>query len=274
MQLYNDTGLRDSLNRLETEKLDRMLQAELEKQLPDVNTVRLITGILEERDSSPPSLTEEDRAAWLRYRGRMAGLRKKPSPVRKWLVAAASLALAVGLLFAVVPQQAEAETFWEMLQRWSSTVLTYLSREDKFGELNYTFETDNSGLQQVYDKVVELGVTEPMVPMWLPEGYELTKLESQSTPMRHSIGAWFDDEDKQLVFRINVYEGKPAHQFYRDEAHYEEYERNGVTHYITQNNGWWLVIWTKENKECLLTADCHEDTLRRILESIYVMEAQ
>ena len=55
-------------------------------------------------------------------------------------------------------------------------------------------------------------------------------------------------------------------------CHMGLYEKNGMNFYITQNNDSWVAVWTKENIECFLTLDCQEDTLRRILGSIYVTE--
>lgn len=273
MQTYNKMGLRESLEQLETAKLDEMLQAELEKSTPDPDSIRLIMRILEGRESAAPEpITSSEEAAWQQYQKRMAGLRKKPSPVRRWVTAVASVVLVVGLLFAVVPQQAEAETFWEMLQRWSNTVLGYFNRDDKFGEMNYIFETDNPGLQQVYDAVVEMGVTDPVVPMWLPEGYELIKLESKNTPMLQGLWACFSMDENQLIYKLDVFAGEPAHEFYRDNSYYEEYEKNGINFCITQNNGSWVAVWTKDNIECFLTLDCQEETFRRVLRSIFVME--
>lgn len=273
MQTYNPSGLRSSLEQLETEKLDQMLQSELEKQMPDVDAVRRMVRILEERDAAAPAMaTAEEQAALQRYNQRMKNLRRKPSTVRRVLAVAASAVLVFGLLFAAVPMQAEAETFWEMLQRWSSSVLTYFSGAGQKVDVEYVFQTDNPGLQQVYDAVVELGVTEPLVPMWLPEGYELIELTSQKTPVQHNIWAWFTLGEKELVLKINFYTEKPARQFFRDDSHYESYEKNGTTYNITYNAGWWAVVWTKDNIECFLTLDCQEETLRRILGSIYVME--
>ena len=73
---------------------------------------------------------------------------------------------------------------------------------------------------------------------------------------------------------MDIYEGEPARQFYRDDSYYEEYEKNGLIFYITQNNGSWGAVWTKDNIECSIILDCQEDTLRRILSSIYVIEGQ
>jgi len=273
MQTYNGIGLRESLEGMETGKLDELLQAELEKGVPDPDSVRLIMGILEERETEYPSgNTPAEEAAWRQYRERMAGLQKKPAVNRRWLAVAASIVLIVGMLVTVVPQQAGAESFWEMLQRWSESVMEFFSGQDSFRDPEYVFKTDNPGLQQVYDAAVELGVTEPVVPMWLPEEYELTELEFQDTPVLKGVWAWFTFGDSQIIYKLDVYGGEPAHQYYKDDSYHESYERNGMLYNITRNHDLWIVVCTKDNIECFLTLDCQEDTFRRILESIYVME--
>ena len=79
----------------------------------------------------------------------------------------ASVLVAITLLFALLPTQANAETWWERLARWSDDFFSFFNpNESEMTEDVYIFQTDNEGLQQVYDKVVELGITEPVVPMW------------------------------------------------------------------------------------------------------------
>jgi len=250
-----------------------MLQAELEKSTPDPDSIRLIMRILEGRESTAPEpITASEEAAWQQYQKRMAGLRKKPAPVRRWVAVAASLVLVVGLLFAVVPQQAEAETFWEMLQRWSDSLLEMLNPREHMSSLDYSFKTENPGLQQIYDAVVEMGITDPVVPMWLPEGYELIKLEPKNTPMLQGLWACFSMDESQLIYKLDVFSGEPAHEFYRDDTHFEAYEKNGTLYNITRNIDNWVVVYTKDNIEVTIFVDCQEDTLRRILTSIYELE--
>lgn len=275
MNQDNTNGLRKVLDEIPTDQLKQMLDEELQKEKTDPASVKLILAVLEERHAEEPkpvsSVSEEARQ---RYQERMEEL-FPPEPRKRWapLLKVASVLLVVGLLFAtVLPQKAEAETFWEMLQRWSSTVLSYLGREDKFGKMEFTFETDNIGLQQVYDAVVELGVKDPVVPMWLPDGYELVELELCNTPVLQGVWAVFSLNGNEIFYQINVYNGEPAHQYYRDDSHYESYELEGATYNITRNNDRWSVIWAKDNIECHITLNCQEDTLRSILKSIYVME--
>lgn len=265
--------LRKEWEQLPTMDLEAMLQAELEKQVPDDDTVLLILHILEAREpDDPPELTAREKAAFERYKQQIRRRRKKSAALPRWLSIAACAVLILGLLFTVVPQKAQAETFWEMLQRLSNSVVEFLSRNELLVENEYLFVTDNPGLQQVYDAAVELGVTDPVVPMWLPEGYKLVALEPRNTPVLKGVWAVFSLGDSEIFYQINVFDGEPAHQYYKDDSHYESYELEGTTYNITRNNERWGVIWTRDNIECSITLDCQEDTLRRILKSIYVME--
>jgi hypothetical protein len=268
-----DIDLRKEWEQLPTPDLETMLQAELEKTPPDDDTVLMILHILEAREPDEPTeLTDREKQAFERYKQRIRSRQKKNAVFPRWLSIAACAVLILGLLFTTVPQKAQAETFWEMLQRLSNSVVEFLSRNELLVDDEYLFVTDNAGLQQVYDAVLELGVTEPVVPMWLPEECDLIEIDAWNTPATKGICAVFSAGDGEIIYQINVFAGEPAHQYYKDDSHYESYELEGTTYNITRNNECWVAVWLKDNIECSIFIDCQEDTLRRILKSIYVME--
>lgn len=274
MKANNATGLRRILEGLPTAELDKLLQEELQKKPQDEAAVKMILTILEERDASvPKERTQQDEAARERYHERMETL-FCPEPKRNWVpvLKVASIVVVACILFVGLPLRAEAETFWEMLQQISSAVIEYFSGEGQLVERAYAFETENAGLHQIYDAVVELGITEPFVPMWLPEKKEISELKVTELPMMTSILAVFSDGSSEVVYKMSVYKGEPAHQFYKDDQYYDSYERNGTIFNITRNNERWAAVWTKDNIQCSIILDCQEETLRRILKSIYVME--
>lgn len=274
MKELNTVDLRNQWEPLSTPELEAMLQAELERKPPDDEKVILLLHILEAREKDLPlHLSEREERAWQEYRQRVMSRKGKRKLPPRWLSVAASVVLIVAILFSVIPQQAEAESFWEMIQRITGSVMEFFNPREDISTIDYHFETDNPGLQQVYDAVVELGVTDPMVPMWLPEEYEIKELDTEITPMLKGIDATFSNGHVDTVFKLDIFNGEPAHEYYKDDTHYETHEWNGTTYYITQNNSWWSVVWTRENTECFLTLECTEETLWKILESIHVTEA-
>lgn len=276
MKQFN-SDLRSAYMQMSTNELEKRLDEELGKQIPNDDIVLTLLHILKDREPEYPlRLSAREEASVKRYQQKRHKTTYPQIRIKRLLSLAASLVLILTLLFTVAPQKAEAETFWEMLQRITHTVLEYFSPRDAFDEAeqNYVFQTNNPGLQQVYDSAVKLGITEPVVPMWLPEGSELTECSLTSTPMAKGIYSCFSYENKEIIYKLDIYSGEPAHQYYKDETHYESLEWEGATYHITRNKELWVVVWEKDKIECLLTVDCQEDTLYRILRSIYVTEVQ
>lgn len=277
MKQDNVTSLHEMLEQLTTEQLSRMLQTELRKEQIDDHSVRLIMRILREREeNTPPEITPGIKQAWEKYQRDVAAIEKDrsgPCKARGWVLRAASIAAVFCLVVLIFPQPAGAETFWERLSRWTESIVEFFSPNDNEGRIEaYEFETDNPGLQQVYDAVVEMGVTDPVVPMWLPEGYELAEIQSTETPRKKGVHGRFSDGCNAVVFEVNAHIEEKSHSYHKDGTQYREYERDGFTFYIAINDERLVAIWTKENIECFLTTDCQEDIFLEILRSIYVTE--
>lgn len=277
MQEMNKTSLYALLENLPSEQLKEMLDRELHSNTPDDNAVRMILHILRERRKDQPvEITPEISEAWQQYRQDIANLeqeRPKRRLLPRLVIMAASFAMVCVMFFTLLPQQAEANDLWLRFANWTDEIFQFSnSSESQPPEEEYVFRTDNPGLQQVYDAVVEMGVTEPVVPMWLPEGYELVECETVSVPSKKYVHARFGDGNIECIYYANVYFTDVPHEYDKDAKQVDVFERNGVTYNIMHNKNVWYAIWSRNNLECSFAMDCQEDTLYRILESIYTME--
>ena len=274
MQENNNLSLPEILEQLPTSQLSEMMRQELRKETPDKNAVKLILSILEKREENVPELDAQTQAAWDRYQQRVesGSLRPKSSKNRllvRWVVSAA--VIAVALLF-LVPQRADAAGFWGLLDRWRNSILEFLTPDERISDLENAFETDNPVLQKVYDAVLEIGVDDPLVPSWLPENSVLKSLDELNTPVAKRVVAEFSIGEKKAVLNVDIYTEKTFHGYCGDGIDYDSYEKEGTTYIITSNENKWVSVWTKDNVEYSLSIDCQEETLRRILASIYEME--
>ena len=197
--------LQSMLEQMETVQLDEMLRSELQKEKPDAYAVQLILAVLQEREKDySVEMDPGTEQAWQEYIGKTSG--KAKGPVRSVLLKVASFAVILAVLFLAMPQQVEAESIWERLIRWTDSVFELFSPDDRSAEpAEYVFQTENPGLQQVYDSVVELGVTDPVVPMWLPEGYELVECRAISTPTKTFVIAAFTNGINEIGFTTTLY---------------------------------------------------------------------
>ena len=276
MQDNKETAsLRAELEGLPTQRLDQMLLEELEREKPSGEQVRLILRVLREREADMPcERTPGIQAAWEKYRrnaGQIDAQWRKRSRRRVWLVRLGSLAAVAALVVLAVPARAEAESLFEKLCRLTDSVVDFFS-PDRENEnlLEYTFVSEHPGLRQVQEELTALGVTVPVVPTWLPEGYELVECKTHVTSQKAGIAANFRNADSDLLFKIDFYGENVSHEYHRDEASFDTYEVFNIAHTILRNNDRWVVLWFPENLECFLTLDCSEDALYEILDSIYV----
>lgn len=268
--LDNELMLRKELESVASDQLRSMLHAETAKAIPDDDLVLAILHILEDRepdDLGPPSPREE--AAWQLFRKRVKARKKRPLLNLRCLANAAVLLLVVGLLMVAIPQQAVADNWWDRIARWTDDFFAFFREDETFRIEDYKFQTDNPGLQQVYDAVVEMGITEPVVPMWLPDGYELSEIKVYPMRDEEQLVARFDNQQKAITYQATVLLTDKVKQYTKDSTTVWQQEISGTTFNIMMNNEIWVVAWTKDNIECSIFVDCQEDVLYEILDSIY-----
>ena len=273
MKNYNTTGLRGVIEQMSTEQLDEMLQHELEKESVDESAVHLIMEVLEKRDQDiPVEINPQIAAAWEKYQTRASVQSRVKFSFRSWPVRIAAAVAVVIALALAMPQSAEAEGFWERLSRWTDSIFEFFAPGDEMVAQEYVFETDNPGLQQVYDAVTALGITDPVVPMWLPEGYELLQCEVTETPSKSFVHSRFENGKNIIILDLGIRDAKSPRQYSKDEENAKIREIADIEHTILHNEDWWTAAWSRDRLECAIAIDCHEETLYKILKSIYTME--
>lgn len=267
----NMIDLSGSLKEMSSEQLSRLIQDETSKESPNDDLVLVALDILENRENeSSIELGPKGKAAWKKYQSKVRSRQQKTVLIWKPLMQAASVVLVITLLFALLPTQANAETWWERFVRWTDDFFSFFNPNTTEAlEDEYVFKTDNEGLQQVYNAAIELGVTEPVVPMWLPRSYLLEELKTYESPDQDVLIATFNDGARYLVFQICVLHSEISYQYHKDSAEINTYETHGTIFNYVDNYEKKIVIWAKNNYECSLSVDCQDNTLFEIIDSIY-----
>ena len=261
------------IEQLSTQQLKEMLYEELDRQQPEGDLVRQLMAELKARskpvDARQPAIQaavqkfKADEAAWQkRYRWQKG---------KKWLAGTLAAAALLCVVLLAAPNAANAESIWARLAKWSETVFAFFCSEDD--QSSYTYVTDHPGLQQVYDAVTELGITQPVVPTWLPEEYDLTKLSVHQQPAKARVYAKFSVGINQIAYTINENQQYAITQYSKDEKDIETYENGGVVHYILRNGNKVTAIWNTESIECSICVEGQEEVLYQIIDSIYETEA-
>lgn len=263
------------VKQLPTQQLEDMLHKELNKLQPDGELVRKLLSELESR-SEPIDLDQPAvQKAAQRFQQNCAAdeARQQMQRVhkyRKWILSTVAAAIALCVLVLVAPGTANAENAWERLAKWTDTVFAFFSARDTQEEYIYT--TTHPGLQKVYEAVMDLGVTQPVVPMWIPQEYELTNLIVDKQPAKEQVYARFSTKESEITYMIDVHSQHVINKYLKNENSTRIYERAGTIHYIVVNEDTISVTWTIDNIECSVFVDVQEAVVYRILDSIYEME--
>lgn len=267
------TFRREELEKLSTLELDDILRAELNSDAPDRETVLLVLSILEDRDptnaANRPEGAEEAWEGFLKRAGHSETPVHKPNKKpRKWLGAVAAVAAIVLVLLITVPQTVGAENIFEIIGRWTRDIFNLSDGTERHLRSEYVFQTDHEGLQQLYDAVVAQGVTDPVVPTWIPDGYELKELKVLYQPSTPKVYAFFAVGDEYIQITVEIYSSEEANEYAKDDINVKEIEYDGVCYYLMPNDDTYKAIWNAGKVECSVITNNSYEVLKKILGSI------
>ena len=189
------------------------------------------------------------------------------------LLGAAAVAV-FGFLILAIPQTVGAESLLDVFFRWTESVFEFFVPEDEATNptVEQMFQTEHPGLQQVYDQLSELGVTEPVVPTWLPEGFELTELEVIPVLGMEKIYAFFCSTDSSITLSYRMSADILPSKYEKEASGVEAYEPLDVCHLIIDNDENLMVTWTVDGVECAIITDIEKEEVYKLIDSIYRME--
>ena len=265
---------RRELEGLSTQLLDQMLREELQNVDGDPDIVNLILDILKEREKDMPTpIGSTEKIAWEKYMAKTKEKGDRPTNKRIWALRVASIVLVASILFVSISSEATAEPFWERIAKWTDSVFAFFSPDEPTQDVEeYQFRTEHPGLQEVYDAVTELGITEPVVPMWIPEGYTLLSCRTVNSLKKTTLTSFFQNGDKVISFNVAIYSEDVPNEYQKDDTEEKEFYHNGTKFHIIKNNTMWVTVWTMRNIECSISVNCQEDEVYKMIRSIYESE--
>ena len=196
-------------------------------------------------------------------------LQKKRTKKIFFKVCAAAAILCV--LLTAIPRASGESLLSQFFKKITEEVVAFFCPDQTDNQHEPSYETAHPGLQKLYDEVSRYGIEAPVVPSWIPDGYELTELKVEIYPSKTRISTCFKAGNRELLIFHEFYGTTITHEFLKDDA---ISETSGVVHNIYTNSEIQYVLWEYENIKCSIVVDCQEENLIKILDSIYNMEDQ
>lgn len=269
MYKERNTASTVDMEAMTSEELKQLICTELDGS-KDSKVVCDALRILKDRDTSGSSVPTQAMDAWNKYRKLEV---KKPVKRAKTVLARIAAAAAViVILTTTIPKVLGADNIIVLIGRWSRELFTYVNQEQEAPEGQYVFRSEHAGLQEIYNVVVSNGITQPVVPMWVPGEYQLEDVRVINQNKSTKIVGKLSAGPSKIMISIEQIQGAWQNKFTKDEHFVTELEIAGVTHYVVSNWDISTAIWHNEGLECYITTNTNEDELRKILLSIYLGE--
>ena len=269
------------------EELDARME-EMTDQSCDPELIRLYLDVLEEKE--PLGLELDPEASLQRFLEERAGEESRSTPpeepaaqaavsrpagLRRFrhfprtLIAAAVVAVLFGL-----GSMAGSSRLWESVVHLTQGTLQIVtpgasqsgqtSAQPPLEELEFT------SLQEALDAY---GITEPLAPKWLPEGFESLGVTTNVAPDFIRIAETYSYDEKKIKITIRRYNSEDALERFSLEKQKgqedKKYVSGGVVHSIAQNNAIYTASWTHGLNMVNIGGDVAEEELERIIDSIY-----
>lgn len=272
----------DGFSSISTEELENLIGNLLLDSNADYELMNELLEVYETRDGVPEIDID---AAWERFtrdysgqgeiyltedadnpiqtssRGRLRRRRRLPKHLLRY-----SLITAAVLAFIVLPVTG-VNTYAYSLSALRSIV--QWTRENFWFNSEELPAQANEELAYLYDALEEHGITERLLPTWIPEGYSLADQSIFELASGNFFYARFKNEKNALFIQISIPSDSTSVQYEWSGENISSYNRNGIEHHIMMNEGKVCVAWTNMSYECIISGDITVDDVRRMINSIY-----
>ncbi len=290
------------LNKISTEELKRILQEDFESEGSDdpENDV-FITHVMEviaERESgesstpgfdiaagwddfqknyrpeadAPILMCDDEKLAEFIQNNKSQVVSKAPQPKRaghKFLRIA--ILAAVAMCICAVAASVLEINIVKMFARWTQDIFQFRSEQITSQGVTYLSGTMLNQDQTLQDALEEVGVTKPVSPKWIPDGFSYSGSKSFTEVAEPMFTALYEDEttDRTIIVSVNIHQAPISSIQEKDSSPVDLYQVDGVDYYIMQNNGVEVATWFIDNLECSIMGEISKAEMEMMINSIY-----
>ena len=187
--------------------------------------------------------------------------------VRKVLLRLVSAAVLVGVLCLFCAQAAGFDVFGA-IGRWTEETFRFEPEPARTGAA----QEESTPYATLQDALDAYGISEALVPTWVPEGYEVQRVGVAPFSDQIIFYISFNNGKRDLAFSCIYWteERYMSLTYEKDVTPVRLYEQAGITHYILSNENVLVATWLNAPYECMIFGNLTEAELGQIIDSIYI----
>ncbi len=181
--------------------------------------------------------------------GKRTGARLFPAILRRVLIAAVIAVLLAGVALAASPRL----LVW--VRGWSAAPAGDAVPGEDMAE------------KPIAAALEELGITEPVYPSYLPEGYVLTEVLINEDPLL--LSELYTRGDRFISITVTPVTAAERAKYPQEDSRSEEYRVGDIAHYLFSNSGSITAVWYTENYFVSISGNINIRPMKRIIDSVY-----
>ena len=269
----DDLSKYDAMTTEELEEILRLDAQAPEEQESDTETILYIMEVLAARKRNNGHTGKTALEAYESFKQNylpevvnIETTRNVPTKTRitfpRWLRSlTATAAILAILLVGSVTAQAFGLNIWETVVKWTQETF-------HFGEWGNSNTNDDSLYTSLQEALEEGNVLEPLVPTWIPVGYEMSEITVERSPLTKKYVAKYINGEQVLRITVQDYLEKIPVYVEQSDGLVEKYEVAGVTYYLLENNKRTQAVWIVDSFECSILGDLTIEELKLMIDSI------
>lgn len=187
--------------------------------------------------------------------------------LRPWLSRlVATAAILVFVLVSSITAHAMGIDIWDIIVTWTQETFQLRSADSEW--TNEAVTNDDRIYSSLQDALNHKSIFASLAPTWIPDGYELSDIRVDESPIQLAILAYYRCGDRNIKIQIKKYFDTDPEQIEQSDSLVEEYESNGITYYIFADNKQLRAVWLKDCYECYISGQLDIDTVKMIIDSI------
>lgn len=264
---------------METEELEKILR--LDAEAPegaesDTELLLYVMEVLARRRNNNHNIAEKNaHSAWSEFQAHYMPEIKLDNPKKEkrhhtspWLRRAVSIA-AVLVLVLSIPVTAKALSIgeiWDIFARWAKETFSFVSGENT--EVSEPSPENINTADSLHEALHKFKLDSSILPNWIPNGFELDKVEEDISPIQKSYTALYLDGDMYLRIQVRTHLSEDIQNNEIENEPIEIYVSDGIEYFIFQNLDQLRAIWAVDSYECLITGDVTLDEIKMMIDSI------
>jgi len=177
-------------------------------------------------------------------------------------VSGIAAAMLIIMLLGTVTSYAFGYNLWGAVAQWTKDTFGF----DRSVPVQGVPDSEYASLQEALD---DYGISETLLPKFIPEDYALSSIEITETPIRTWFFATYSADRGLFAIDIKRLTQGVSTEYEKDAGNPSVYEAGQIKHYLLTNEAEKKAVWSVKNYECSISGNLTEAELKSMIDSIY-----